>query len=268
MKIDKPTSIVESVLEVTQRITPKERPSIGIDVFSSMYVQAVSMSAVNAWHSAGPDEGGYLVLRDKDSPDRKLAEVELPYAKEEDRLESFSPYWNFEPSSEELAKAGFYYTGKSDRVKCFSCALEISEWGGEEGESPMEIHQRETKKEHGLMYDCAFLSVACKTVPDAVDSTTDNGTYAGRLESYGRFEWPKQSHMKPEELAAAGLYYTGRGDRVACHFCGQILRTWERGDVAMIEHARWAENRNCPYLKYTAGNAVRGISRLENPIYN
>ncbi len=60
-------------------------------------------------------------------------------------------------------------------------------------------------------------------------------------------EWPK--YMKPTapELAKAGFYYTGMGDRVMCFSCKVVLKNWEPTDTAWGEHARWRPS--CNYLK-------------------
>lgn len=64
------------------------------------------------------------------------------YHYEEVRLASFNgwPHTRWVNSPKTLAKAGFYYTGELDKVKCFECQVEIYEWV--EGDSPMGDHQR------------------------------------------------------------------------------------------------------------------------------
>lgn len=39
-----------------------------------------------------------------------------------------------------------------------------------------------------------------------------------RLESFA--DWPVSAPVIPTNLAGAGFYYTGQGDRVRCAFCG------------------------------------------------
>jgi hypothetical protein len=39
---------------------------------------------------------------------------------------------------QELSDAGFYYSGKGDRVCCFSCGGGLKDW--EEGDNPWEQH--------------------------------------------------------------------------------------------------------------------------------
>ncbi|KAH9487775.1 Baculoviral IAP repeat-containing protein 7 [Bulinus truncatus] len=59
--------------------------------------------------------------------------------------------------------------------------------------------------------------------------------------------WPRNHFLKPEDLSATGLYYTGISDCVRCFFCGGGLRDWEHGDDLWVEHAKWFPK--CPYLR-------------------
>ena len=71
---------------------------------------------------------------------------------------------------------------------------------------------------------------------------------AARLRSFRG--WPQGSPVQPEELAAAGFFYTGTGDKVCCAFCGGILSGWERGDDPTKEHERHYGDRNCPFPRH------------------
>ncbi|XP_063700335.1 death-associated inhibitor of apoptosis 1-like [Culicoides brevitarsis] len=64
-------------------------------------------------------------------------------------------------------------------------------------------------------------------------------------------DWPKTMKQKPKELAEAGFYYTGKGDRVACFSCGGGLKDWEEMDVPWEQHAMWYSK--CEYLKLMKG---------------
>ncbi|CAK9799602.1 Apoptosis inhibitor IAP [Anthophora plagiata] len=80
------------------------------------------------------------------------------------RLQSFQnwPITYIEP--EKLAAAGFYYTGESDKVRCFECQVEICQW--EEGDVPMVDHQRWSAR-------CRFIRMMnCGNVPIGVDPST------------------------------------------------------------------------------------------------
>lgn len=53
------------------------------------------------------------------------------------------------------------------------------------------------------------------------------------------------------------MYYwylttTGEGDSVRCYYCGGGLRNWDRGDIAIVEHARWYPT--CPHVLLVKGH--------------
>uniref|UniRef100_A0A8C9X993 Baculoviral IAP repeat containing 2 n=1 Tax=Sander lucioperca TaxID=283035 RepID=A0A8C9X993_SANLU len=58
------------------------------------------------------------------------------------------------------------------------------------------------------------------------------------------------SIITPDELAKAGFYFLGQGDRV-CFCCDGGLRCWESGDDAWVEHAKWFPL--CEYLLQEKG---------------
>jgi hypothetical protein len=75
-------------------------------------------------------------------------------------------------------------------------------------------------------------------------------TVASRLETFRT--WPSggataASLVDPGDLARAGLFYTGLGDRVQCAYCGGVLRNWVRGDSPMDEHRR--HYPDCPFVR-------------------
>lgn len=78
-------------------------------------------------------------------------------------------------------------------------------------------------------------------------------------------DWPKTMKQKPKELAEAGFYYTGKGDRVACFSCGGGLKDWEEGDVPWEQHAMWYSK--CEYLKLMKGQEFIGhiLARKNTP---
>jgi hypothetical protein len=65
--------------------------------------------------------------------------------------------------------------------------------------------------------------------------------------------WKKSDVISPVELAKAGFYYAGTGDRVRCAFCNGVLRNWAIGDNATTEHRR--HYPTCPLvLNLDVGN--------------
>lgn len=66
--------------------------------------------------------------------------------------------------------------------------------------------------------------------------------------------WPL-TFLSPTDLAKAGFYYVGPGDRVACFACGGKLSNWEPKDNAMSEHLRHFPK--CPFIE----NQLQDTSR-------
>jgi baculoviral IAP repeat-containing protein 7/8 len=69
--------------------------------------------------------------------------------------------------------------------------------------------------------------------------------YESRLSTFEL--WPPALNQKPEQLAEAGLFYTGEGDRTKCYHCGGGIKRWEPTDTPWTEHARWYGKR-CGFL--------------------
>ncbi|XP_041461211.1 baculoviral IAP repeat-containing protein 3-like [Lytechinus variegatus] len=163
---------------------------------------------------------------------------------------------------EELAKAGFFYVGVLDRVKCFSCGGQIEGW--EEGDTVMGEHEN-------LYPYCDMVKNQDKSnVPIGLkgggDKETDGyvsqnrnidyvltdssgrltakypryTTEETRLETF-RDKWSDKFKLPSSEtrwLANAGFIYTGPEDAVRCFHCGGGHMCWEEDDEPWSEHAR------------------------------
>uniref|UniRef100_A0A480P436 Baculoviral IAP repeat-containing protein 2 isoform 1 n=1 Tax=Sus scrofa TaxID=9823 RepID=A0A480P436_PIG len=212
------------------------------------------------------------------------------------RMSTYSAFPAGVPVSERsLARAGFYYTGVNDKVKCFCCGLMLDNW--KQGDNPMEKHKK-------LYPSCSFVqnlssvnisgAASQPTFPSGTNSThslhpslENSGYFSGSYSSFPSnlvnsgpsqdfsalrispyhcamntekdrlltFQmWPL-TFLSPADLAKAGFYYIGPGDRVACFACGGKLSNWEPKDDAMTEHLRHFPN--CPFL----GNQLQDSSR-------
>lgn len=192
---------------------------------------------------------------------------------EEERLKSFvkSPF-DVE-SSVILARNGLYYLGRDTRVKCAFCFATMAHFRGNlyvfireharlspqcpfrrclliEAASNVAVNRNDTYKPDAVSLD--------HRLPDGGDrgSGGDDGgpprhfvhpEYAcliARIESF-RY-WPKSMRQRPNDLAEAGFFYTGLGDRTKCFSCGGGLKDWEEKDVPMEEHFR--HYSLCPYI--------------------
>ncbi|XP_034521533.1 baculoviral IAP repeat-containing protein 3 isoform X2 [Ailuropoda melanoleuca] len=212
------------------------------------------------------------------------------------RMATFSALPAGVPVSERsLARAGFYYTGVKDKVRCFCCGLMLDNW--KPGDRPADKHRT-------LYPSCAFvrnLSSACVSgasspppppsgancthpLPPSLQNTGYfRGSYcsfpsspvncranqecapwrpsacagavrtvADRLLTFQA--WPLTSPRAPQ-LARAGFYYVGPGDRVACFACGGQLSNWEPNDNALSEHLRHFPD--CPFVESQLQDALR-----------
>lgn len=83
---------------------------------------------------------GYQQHQQQEQQQQQQKRPEYPnYAIEAKRLESYEDWPKFmKQKPKELSDAGFFYTGKSDRVKCFSCGGGLKDWEAED--EPWEQH--------------------------------------------------------------------------------------------------------------------------------
>ncbi|XP_065344872.1 baculoviral IAP repeat-containing protein 7-B-like [Cloeon dipterum] len=70
-------------------------------------------------------------------------------------------------------------------------------------------------------------------------------TLNSRLESFKDY-WPRGLSQKPLELARAGFFYTGSGDRTICFHCNLGLKDWSPNDDPFTQHCVW--NPSCQYM--------------------
>ncbi|XP_055971072.1 baculoviral IAP repeat-containing protein 3-like isoform X1 [Sorex fumeus] len=215
-------------------------------------------------------------------------ELKYDFSCELYRMSTFSTFPAGVPVSERsLARAGFYYTGAMDKVRCFCCGLMLDNW--KQGDKPVEKHRKlypscsfiqnlnsslvpgasvhptspsEPESTHSLLpswENSGYFSDSYSSFPSNPVNSRPNqdlcppgmepspcamDTEKARLLTFGT--WPL-SFLSPEDLAKAGFYYIGPGDRVACFACGVKLSNWEPKDDAMSEHLRHFPN--CPFLK-------------------
>jgi Inhibitor of Apoptosis domain/Zinc finger, C3HC4 type (RING finger) len=75
-------------------------------------------------------------------------------------------------------------------------------------------------------------------------------SFSTRLATFAT--WPRGLAQKPESLATAGFFYTGRSDITLCFHCGYGVGQWEPDDDPWIEHARW-HGGVCTFVKLSKG---------------
>nr|WEA82124.1 XIAP [Ctenopharyngodon idella] len=177
-----------------------------------------------------------------------------------DRLSSFQHFpLSKEVSAERLARAGFYFTGEADKVRCLSSHATVKDWNKED--APLKRHHEASPScsflscAHGLRTSDLIHSPAYDEVAEAREfllrtgGVEDQTIYPtaphmkreeARLNTFSN--WPAGTPVQPDDLAAAGTYYTGTDDHVQCFCCGGLLAGWEQGDDAWDEHTKHYPN--------------------------
>ncbi|RWS26367.1 inhibitor of apoptosis-like protein [Leptotrombidium deliense] len=68
----------------------------------------------------------------------------------------------------------------------------------------------------------------------------------------------QEAYLRTEDMANAGLYYTGVGDAVRCFSCNGLLFDWQLDDDPAARHAQ-----QYPLCEQTAAAAVPKINKTE-----
>uniref|UniRef100_A0A2K5Z8F5 NLR family apoptosis inhibitory protein n=1 Tax=Mandrillus leucophaeus TaxID=9568 RepID=A0A2K5Z8F5_MANLE len=160
---------------------------------------------------------------------------------------TYEPYSSWTP--QEMAAAGFYFTGVKAGVQCFCCSLIL--FGASLRRLPIEDH----KKFHP---DCGFLlnkDVGNIAKYDIRVKNLRSRLRGGKMRyqeeeaRLGSFRnWPFYAQgISPRVLSEAGFVFTGKQDTVQCFSCGGCLGNWEEGDDPWKEHAKWFPK--CEFLQ-------------------
>ncbi|XP_060571730.1 uncharacterized protein LOC132729905, partial [Ruditapes philippinarum] len=172
------------------------------------------------------------------------------------RLNTFrSSNWlvNEKPDINTFANQGMFFTGREDLVRCFVCGIGLKDW----------IKTDDVMEEH-RKYSSACPYLLQKLTSTEVDSSRQAGnqmsyrvrspqyqTMNARLETFERF--PSNVDIPHQQLAVAGLFYTGEGDLCRCFTCDGGLKDWSTGDDPCKEHATYFPK--CNYIIQLKGAA-------------
>ncbi|XP_074022698.1 baculoviral IAP repeat-containing protein 1 [Numenius arquata] len=169
---------------------------------------------------------------------------------EHNRLKSFLSYKSYSSwSPAEMAAAGFYHTLVKHSMQCFCCGLVL--FTTKARCTPYEQHKKFSPtcdfvlgKEAGNIskYDVRVQRLEEDPAEEACRYSTEDA----RLQSFDG--WPFYARgTKPDSLARAGFFFTGKKDTVQCFACGGCLGNWEDGDDPWREHAKWFPE--CEFLQ-------------------
>lgn len=118
---------------------------------------------------------------------------------EEARLRTFHTWPLMFLSPTDLAKAGLYYLGIADKVACFTCGGQLSNW--EPKDNAMSEHRRHFP-------NCPFVENLMRDQPSFNVSNVTMQTHEARVKTF--INWPTRIPVQPEQLADAGFYYVGK----------------------------------------------------------
>ncbi|XP_026290013.1 death-associated inhibitor of apoptosis 1 isoform X2 [Frankliniella occidentalis] len=207
------------------------------------------------------------------------------FRSEKERLESFAGFPSRAMNVRQLAAAGFWYTKCEDIVRCAFCNVEVGRW--EEGDDPIEEHKKWSKNcsflkhmkvgnipidpsnppplppvERGGYDECGIYNIKksdnCPVIPSLEKLGIQKrynpahpayATLDARIESYE--SWPIGLKLRPQELAEAGFFFTGLGDKTMCFQCGGGLKDWAETDDPWREHA--LRFSRCSHVVQTKG---------------
>lgn len=141
------------------------------------------------------------------------------YAVEAKRLESYEDWpKTMRQKPGQLSDAGFYYTGKGDRVCCFSCGGGLKDW--EEKDDPWEQHAMwygncEYLK---LMKETAFISLMAKKREEICKKTNEGAASCSSMSSQESFKHESCSE-KVQESSERSDEEEEKKDSKLCKIC-------------------------------------------------
>ncbi|XP_003785942.1 baculoviral IAP repeat-containing protein 1 [Otolemur garnettii] len=226
--------------------TPKQAPQERISQFDYAWLSEVSplmgLDAISFAKNLEEEEQSYRVTMQKGYNAQMRSEAR--------RLKTFETHpqdgsW----TPQEMAAAGFYFTGVKTGIQCFCCSLIL--FGTSLRRVPIEDHKT-------FHQDCEFLlsrdvgnigkyEVRVKSPEKKL--RRDKARYKeeeARLESFKNWPFYAQA-TSPRALSAAGFVFTGERDTVQCFSCSGCLGNWEEGDDPWKEHAKWFPK--CEFLQ-------------------
>ncbi|XP_045179700.2 baculoviral IAP repeat-containing protein 7-like isoform X2 [Mercenaria mercenaria] len=201
------------------------------------------------------------------------------YMEQPKRQASFStPRWSVDnkPDPFLLAECGFFFTGNQDLVRCYQCGIGLKDWVREDDVLTEHVKHSSScdfivikfgknkidRMKLALTNDDnnEIVSNASQQLPYKIRSPRYQ-TMEARMASFKDF--PKQNNVSAQQLAVAGLFYTGKGDLCRCFTCDGGLKDWSSGDDPVKEHATYFPN--CSYIiKLKGSEYIKQQTRQSN----
>ncbi|XP_053390871.1 baculoviral IAP repeat-containing protein 3-like [Mercenaria mercenaria] len=165
-----------------------------------------------------------------------------------------------------LAEYGFFFTGNSDLVRCHHCGIGLKDWVKEDDVLNEHVKHSSAcgfliQKFGKVNIDQMKLALTAESNSDRDSTASDSSnlpykirspryqTMESRVASFAKF--PRHINLLPQQLAVAGLFFTGNGDLCRCFTCDGGLKDWSSGDDPIKEHATYFPN--CAYINQLKG---------------
>ncbi|TRY77154.1 hypothetical protein TCAL_00064 [Tigriopus californicus] len=184
------------------------------------------------------------------------------------RLRTFINWPNTRIHPKDLAKAGFYYTGVQDCVRCIFCGEYVGHW--DPNDDPAREHRAIfpqcpfVQVPPPIFWSSAFPSKPMDTngiIHHSGPTNSKFSTLEARLRTFR--EWPPALRQKPKDMAEAGFFYIGLSDQVKCFYCDGGLRNWQAEDDPWTEHCRWFSK--CGFVRLIKGDEFIAKCVSEKP---
>lgn len=189
---------------------------------------------------------------------------------ESNRLKTFDNWKSDYIDKYVLALNGFYYIGKDNKVKCQFCKIQIHNWSKDDNiylehikyssSCPLLNNYNNTNIPNNIDSFNKMLEYYSKrTVSEgAIDSILTNDSFKNGEPTYPAYStylirkntfvnWPIATLQHPCILARYGLYYSGSGDIVICHYCGCNINNWSPNDEIYDKHLKI--NNKCNFIQ-------------------
>lgn len=184
------------------------------------------------------DEG----IEDLSAYDEAMSVNDVDYKDVKERECSFSTWpKQMKQDSKEMAEAGWYYTGKSDRVRCFHCGITFGGWMPDD--DPWSIHKLMEKE------TCGWLELNPDKIPKVLryiddeggeDKEEDGGGGGGVIEfpkNNKEVENPKRGSCKACYERKADIAFIPCGHVFSCNIC------------TMEMFASYKKKKRCPMCR-------------------
>lgn len=159
-----------------------------------------------------------------------------------------------------IAKAGLYFVGPKDKLKCAFCNGAMINF--EDDDDPVEGHfkyfgdrcplARNEPTDNVPLGDHSRSTINIFEKLNIVTERPKHLEFGNATVRNTSFKnWPKRGIQDPQKLAEAGFFYTGTEDIVNCFFCGIKLKSWDCFDDPWILHAQFADK--CGFVSQMKG---------------